>query len=168
MTATAERGPAADVLALPTPAAVRTVLEGLLGRDVVPGPGPAVTGDDAAGTVAVYARGAVPVGVLALDLRASALLGAALGLVPRGGAEACVEDGLLGPALAENVAELCNVMAPLLPAPGGGHGRLVEVHGSGLACPDDVADALRRPTGRLDLVLDVAGYGRGGMSVLLV
>lgn len=152
---------------LPTTAAVRTVLEGLLGRDVVPGPGPGVTGDDAAGTVAVYTKGPTTVGLLAFDLAGSALLGAALGLVPRGGAEASIEDGELSPLLAENVAELCNVMAPLLPAAGGGHGRLASVHGSGEACPPDVADALRRGTGRLDLLLDIAGYGRGGMSLLL-
>ena len=152
---------------LPTTAAVRSVLEGLLGRDVVPGPGPRVTADDDAGTVAVYTKGSTTVGLLALDLAGSALLGAALGLVPRGGAEASVEDGQLSPLLAENVAELCNVMAPLVPVAGGGHGRLASVHGSGEACPPDVADAMRRGTGRLDLVLDVAGYGRGGMSLLL-
>lgn len=158
---------------LPAPADVRGVLEGLLGRTVVTAPGTAVTGDDPAGTVAVYRRGRTPVGVLALDLTASALLGAALGLVPRGGAEAAVEDGVLPPALAENVAELCNVLAPLVAvlvdADGRrSHGRLAEVHGSGEECPADVADALRRPGGRLDLVLDVAGYGRGGLSLLLV
>lgn len=158
---------ATTAVELPTTAAVRGVLEGLLGRDVVPGPGPRVTGEDAAGTVAVYTRGAETVGLLAFDLAGSAILGAALGLVPRGGAEASVEDGQLSPLLAENVAELCNVMAPLVPVAGGGHGRLASVHGSGEPCPPDVADALRRGAGRMDLVLDVAGYGRGGMSLLL-
>lgn len=158
---------ATTAVELPTTAAVRGVLEGLLGRDVVPGPGPRVTGEDAASTVAVYTRGAETVGLLAFDLAGSAILGAALGLVPRGGAEASVEDGQLSPLLAENVAELCNVMAPLVPVAGGGHGRLASVHGSGEPCPPDVADALRRGAGRMDLVLDVAGYGRGGMSLLL-
>ncbi|MEJ5914279.1 hypothetical protein [Pseudokineococcus sp. 1T1Z-3] len=153
---------------LPTNLDIREVLEGLLGRDVVPSPGKGANGDDAAGTVAVYSSGPTPAGLLAMDLATSAILGAAIGLVPRGGAEAAMEDGELSPLLAENLAELLNVMAPLVPVDDGHHGRLHEVYGSGTACPPDVADALRRPTGRLDLTLEVAGYGSGQLSLLLV
>lgn len=153
---------------LPTPMAVREVLEALLGRDVVPKPG-APFAAQTGGTTAVYVDDQRrPVAVLALDLAASAVLGAALGLVPRGGAEAAVEDGELPPNLRDNVAELLNIMAPLVITGTASHGRLFEVHPSGTDCPEDVAAALRRPTVRLDLVIDVAGYGPGGFSLLRV
>jgi hypothetical protein len=46
-----------------------------------------------------------------MDLPLAAYAGAALGLIPSGGAQACIEDKELSANMGENVTEVCNIVA---------------------------------------------------------
>src|SRR5256886_16794175 len=104
----------------------RTLLEDLLGRDVTVNPAePPVSKGLGRTVVAVYTDNSTKLAaVLGLELPLAAYAGAALGLMPAGGAADCVEQGQLSAVLAENVAELCNILTSLLNQEGGPHVKL--------------------------------------------
>ena len=121
-TATTELPPAKDV---------RDLLEGLLGRDADFSDGTRVGTADV-GIVAVYVDDALRMRALVgMDLPMAASAGAAIGLVPAGGAQAAVEDGELYPNLRDNVAEVLNVMAALFNVGDAPHLKLYSTHGAG-------------------------------------
>jgi hypothetical protein len=155
--------------AIPTAKAVKDLLEGLLGRTVeVTGAEPAGTADLATAFVASYVDDSLRLSaVAALDLSLAAYVGAAIGLVPLGGAAACIRDGELSPMLAENVGEVCNVLTTLLNQDGAAHQRLYRVHRPGQQAPADVGRQLVALGARLDLDVRVAGYGAGRLWLSL-
>ena len=108
---------------LPSPKDVRDMLEELLGKDITVGDGsPASAADLKKTTVAAYVDDGNHIAAVAgMDLPLSAWIGAAIGLIPKGGAEACVEDGDLSKMVGENVREVCNIMAALLNRAGTPH-----------------------------------------------
>ena len=110
-------------LTLPGLLPVRNMLEDLLGRDVSISPADPVTAEDVPRMVlALYVDGGNRlVAVLGLDLSLAAYAGAALGLLPPGGAQDSIEDKRLSPMLAENVQELCNILTGLLNREGAPH-----------------------------------------------
>lgn len=154
---------------LPAAKSVRDLLAELLGREVTVAPGVPFVADDIDTTlVALYVDDAVRMTALVgLDLPLAAFTGAAIGLVPPGGAEACVEDGALTPMVAENVAEVCNVLTTLYHRDGAPHLRLYQVHQPGDAVPSDAAAHLVALGRRLDLQVEIAGYGTGRMALVL-
>lgn len=154
---------------LPTAQDVRRLLEGLLGRTVtvdhgtlmVPGVGRPVS-------VGVYADDRHwPVGVCCVDLPLGAAASAALGLVPVPVATAAVASGRLEADLAENLDEVLNVLAATLNAPGATHLTLRATHHAGTPVPPDVVVRALVLGRRLDLTVDVAGYGGGRLSLVL-
>jgi len=155
---------------VPAPLAVRNLLSDLLGRDVTVAPAdPVVAADVPTTVIAVYVdNGLQLTGVVGLDLPLAAFAGAALGLMPAGGAEDCVKENELSPVLAENVKELCNVLTGLLNRAGGSHHRLHHVYLPGEDHPGDVAAQLLAIGHRLDLNVDVPRYGEGRFSLSLV
>ena len=90
---------------LPPVKLIKDVLDGLLGRDVEIAPSdPMTTVDTVGGVLAVYVDdGNALRAVAGWDLPAAAHVGAAVGLVPRGGAEAAVEERYLRGNLLENL-----------------------------------------------------------------
>jgi hypothetical protein len=156
--------------AIPAAKAVKDLLESLLGRTVEVSPGdPARTGEVTPAFVASYVDNALRLTAVAgFDLPLAAYVGAAIGLVPLGGARACIQDGELSPMLAENVGEVCNVLTTLLNHDGARHTRLYAVHQPGQPAPNDVAGRLVAPGSRLDLAVTVAGYGAGRFWLSLV
>jgi len=156
---------------LPSPKDVRDMLEELLGKDITVGDGsPASAGDLQKATVAVYVDDSNRVaGVAGMDLPLSAWIGAAIGLIPKGGAEACVEDGDLSKMVGENVREVCNIMAALLNREGTPHLRLEKesVYLPGEPAPPDVQARMVALGARLDLAVSVAGYGAGRLWISL-
>lgn len=151
------------VHAPPASLAVRNLIEDLLGRDVTVSPADPPRGEDLGTSVlAVYVDDGLRLSaVLVLDLALAAYAGAALGLMPVGGAEDCIDEKLLSPPLAENVTELCNVLTGLLNREGAPHRRLYQVHLPGAALPADVASHALALGSRLDLRVEVARYGTG-------
>ena len=161
-----------DVLAqlarTPNALEVRELLTDLLGRDVVVEPADPFTGDSARGsTFAVYVDDVGTTRVVAVaDFALSAWAGAAVGLMPAGGASDAIDEGELSPMLRENLAEVLNVMAALLNEAGRPHVKLTEVHHvDAWPHPQVLADVAT--TGRrLDLVVTIPLYGKGRLSVV--
>jgi hypothetical protein len=154
---------------LPAALAVRNMLEDLLGREVTVNPANAVVAKDVPTTLlALYVDSANRLAaVLGLDLALAAYTGAALGLLPVGGAQDSIEDRGLTPMLAENVRELCNVLTGLLNKEGAPHLKLHQVYLPGEQPPSDAVAYLLALGRRVDLEVAVARYGSGRFSLSL-
>jgi hypothetical protein len=164
---------ATSVLATtPVPAAkaVRDMLTDLLGRTVevssslpyAPKPGEPTS-------VAVYVDDRTVVrAVGVVDLGFSARAGAAIGLVPSPTAEDAVGTGLLSETLAENLYEVLNIAASLLNAEGVVHVKLHEMYAAGTRPPVQIAECMQALGRRLDLGVDISGYGKGRFSLVIL
>ncbi len=160
-----------SVTPLPTAQAVRELVEGLLGRAVEAhsarlGVDLKKNRENLAGTY-LTDDGHV-VALILVDLAAAAHLGAALGLAPRSAADAAVKSGILPVQLGENIAEVLNVAASLFNAEGAPHLRLAAVYGGDIPAPADVATWSKVAAPRIDLELDINGYGTGIWSIVLL
>ncbi len=158
-----------STIALPAALAIRNLLEDLLGRDVTVSNADPLVADALKRTVvAVYVDSSTKMAaVIGLELSLAAYAGAALGLMPAGGAQDCIEDGVLSPVLAENVTELCNVLTSLLNKEGSPHLKLYKVYLPPEQPPADVQALLLALGNRTDLMVEVARYGKGKLSVSL-
>ncbi|PZM95710.1 MAG: hypothetical protein DIU79_06790 [Actinobacteria bacterium] len=155
---------------LPSAHAVRNMFEDLLGREVtVSDAAPVLLEDLPKTVVALYVDESTRLtAVMGLDLPLAAYAGAALGLLPVGGAEDCIEEGQLSPVLAENVTELCNVLTGLLNREEGNpRSKLHQVVVPGESVPQDAAAYLLALGRRIDLRVDVSRYGAGRFSLAL-
>jgi hypothetical protein len=154
----------------PLPAAkdVKDLFEGLLGKACEFHEGKTL---DASGKnlVATYVDDALVMRALVVvDLPLAVYTGAAIGLLPPGGAQDLVADGELPKNHRENAAEVLNIMASLFNTPGSPHLRLYSTHAPGEALAADVAANLAKKGGRVDYSVDVKGYGKGALAVVLV
>jgi hypothetical protein len=158
-----------NVDVLPGRRHVRNLLEDLLGRDVSVGPGDPLTAADLpTATIAMYDDSSERLyGVLGMQLCLAAHVGAALGLLPAAVAADCIDERKLFPDLAENVFGLCNVLIGLLNTAGAPSVKLSQVVYPGMPLPDDARAHLLAPGRRLDVTIDVAGYGDGKLSLSL-
>jgi hypothetical protein len=154
---------------LPAAKDVRDMLSGLVGKEVAVSPGAPVTPEpNRPVTVAIYTAPDMSVNALCvMDLGASAYTAAALALLPPGGAQDAVEeDKELSPMLLEALHEVVNVLSALFNTPGAPHSKLNRLVADGEEIPGDVAGMLAG-FNRLDLALEVPGYGKGGLSLVL-
>jgi hypothetical protein len=158
-----------STITLPASLTIRNLLEDLLGREVtVSAANPPEVDDLRRVFGAIYADSAMKmVAVAGLELPLAAYSGAALGLMPAGGAEDCVEQGTLSPVLVENVTELCNVLTTLFNTEGGPHIKLYKVYPPPEPLPSDAQALLLALGNRLDLSVEVARYGKGRLSLSL-
>lgn len=155
---------------VPVPKLVKDLLGDLLGRDVEISPGlPYAPLHGEAGTLAVYVDDATIVrAVIVADLPFSAHAGAAIGLVPAHAAESAIEEKTLPQTMEENLSEVLNICASLFNAEGLPHLRLYQVYAPGKLPPADVSACARTLGGRLDLAVEIAGYGKGRLSVVVL
>jgi hypothetical protein len=154
---------------LPAAKDVREMLEGLVGRTVDVSPGAPVTPEaDRPVAVAVYVAPDMSVNALCLmDLGASAYTAGGLALLPPGGCQDAVEeDGELSPMLVEALHEVVNVLSALFNIPGAPHSKLHKLYAPGEDVAADLAGLLAG-FNRIDLDLDVQGYGKGSLSLVL-
>jgi hypothetical protein len=160
--------PASTVL--PHTKNLRDMLMDMLGRDVHVGPsGPWAPSQREPGAVAVYIDdGWQPRAFISCCLPLSVALSASLALIPAQAAQSCVEEGQLSDDLAENLHEVLNILSALFNLPERPHLRLSTVHTPGSPPPPDVSAQLRVFGKREDLKIDVAGYGSGRLSLVLV
>jgi hypothetical protein len=148
---------------------VRDMLSGLVGKEISVSPGAPVTPEpNRPVTVAIYTAPDMSVNALCvMDLGASAYTAAALALLPPGGAQDAVEeDKELSPMLLEALHEVVNVLSALFNTPGAPHSKLNKLVPDGDDIPGDIAGMLAG-FNRLDLTLEVPGYGKGGLSLVL-
>jgi hypothetical protein len=154
---------------LPAAKDVRDMLTGLVGKPVGVNPGAPVTPTpDKPVSVAVYVDPQMAINALCvMDLAASAYTGAALALLPPGGAQDAVEeDGELSGLLVEALHEVVNVLSALFNTPGAPHSKLHKLYAPGDDLPGDIQGMLAN-FNRIDLALEVPGYGKGGLSLVL-
>jgi hypothetical protein len=158
-------------LAMVLPAAkdVRDMLTGLVGKPVAVAPGAPVTPTERSPvSVAVYVDPQLSVNALCvMDLGLSAYTAGALALLPLGGVQDAVEeDGELTDMLAEALHEVVNVLSALFNVPGAPHSKLYRLHVPGEDLPGDIAGLLAA-FNRTDLAVEIPGYGKGALSLVI-
>src|SRR4051794_262167 len=124
-------------LKLPNPKDVRDLFEDLLGRPVTVGTADPMRAEALKeALVCLYTDDQLTLGaVIGMDLPLTIYAGAALGLLPPGGAQDCVAEREVTPAVAENVREIANVMTSFFHREGGRHTKLHQVFLPGEAPP---------------------------------
>jgi hypothetical protein len=152
---------------LPVPKDVKDLFEDLLGRPVSVSPADPLRGADVPDTlVALYVDPSSRLGaVIGLGFSLTAFVGAAIGLIPPGGAEACIEDKEISKMIGENAIEVCNVLASLINHEGAARLKLHQTFLPGNTPPNDAVAHLLALGRRLDLTIDVGGYGSGLLSL---
>ena len=158
-----------SVTLLPASKDVRDMLSGLVGKPVAVSPGAPVTPEPLRPvTVAIYTAPDLSVNALCvMDLAASAYTAGALALLPPGGCQDSVEeDKELSPMQLEALHEVVNVLSALFNTPGAPHSKLDRLVKDGDDVPGDVAGLLAS-FNRLDLEIEIPGYGKGAMSLVI-
>ncbi len=152
----------------PAPKQIKDLFEGLLGRDVTLSDGAPVRLDSRPRpTTAAYLDDHKALSAVAvMDFALTAYTGAALALLPKGGAEDAIDDKTMPASLLENAAEMLNVLAAPIGDASGVHQRLHQTFGPGDVPPIDVVAGAARLGTRLDVRLDIKGYGSGLLSVV--
>jgi hypothetical protein len=156
---------------IPLPAAkdVRDMLTGLVGKPVTVSPaGPVTPAPDKPVSVAVYVDPQMNINALCvMDLALSAYTGGALALLPPGGCQDAVEeDGELSGMMTEALHEVVNVLSALFNTAGAPHSKLHKLIAPGDEIDGDIAGMLAA-FNRIDLLVEVPGYGKGGLSLVL-
>ena len=154
--------------ALPERQQIKDLFEGLLGRDVSISDGSPVDPSASVGPMlGVYVDDQNHLSaVVLMDFPLAAYAAAALGLVPKGGADASIEDGELSAMLCENAGEILNVLAAPIGDASGVHQRLDQTITPTDPLPGDVAAWTATLGSRIDLTLEIKGYGSGDLSVV--
>lgn len=153
---------------LPPAKDIRDLFEGLLGRDIQVAPcDPPATASCAALGLYVSDHERMTA-VVCLDLPLAARVGTSIALIPPGGADAAIEDGVLTPAVLDNVAETLNVLAGVLNQHSDVHQRLFATYRGVAEAPGDAAALAAAVGNRLDLTVDIQKYGPGVLSCILV
>ncbi len=153
---------------LPTAKDVRDLFEGLFGKDVTVSPGEPVSLNDKP-AVAVYVDPTLAATALVLvDLPLGAWLAGALALLPKGGLEDAIDEGKLSPMHLEALYEVVNIAASMFNAPGAEHLKLHQLHAAGTPLPPMVRAQSLTLGRREDVSLEIAGYGKGQLSVVMV
>jgi len=159
----------ADTRVLPTSKDAKDILTGLVGKPVAVAPGAPVTPTERSPvSVAVYVDPHLNVNALCvMDLALSAWTAGALAMLPPGGVQDAVEeDGELTAMLVEALHEVVNVVSALFNVPGAPHSKLHALYAAGDDVPGDIAGMLSA-FNRLDLAVEVPGYGKGGLSLVI-
>ncbi|HZC72536.1 MAG TPA: hypothetical protein VE442_17700 [Jatrophihabitans sp.] len=147
---------------MPSTKDFKDLVEGLLGRDVaLTDSQQRIVADDPM-VVGVFVDPSRQIAACAaFDLPLAIYLGAAVALTPPGGAQDMVADGELTSMVAENLFEIFNVMSALFHNDAHAQETLGEMYLPGHTLPPQVTAWLSHPTGRLDLDVEVSGYGSG-------
>jgi hypothetical protein len=154
---------------LPVTKEVRDLLEELLGRTVNVEPADPIRQADLANTtISVYRDNDASIGaIVGMDFKLTVYAAAAIGLVPPGGAEACIEDREISAMLAENAIEVCNILTSLLHQAHQPHLKLDQTYLPGQSPSTDATAHSVAIGRRLDLTVEIAGYGSGKLSIVL-
>lgn len=153
---------------IPTRHAIRTLVEGLVGRDVDLQDTDPPSGGKITNLVGVYVTDALKVSALAvLDLEGAARIGGALGMLPRAIVDEAIDALTLPGLLRDNAYEVLNVLAAVFNLENHPHVRLYQLYGPGGSIPADVLALSQLAGSRMDVVLTVAGYGEARLSIVV-
>jgi len=158
--------PASTPALLPNPKDVRDLIEGLIGKDVTVGTGAPLSLNEKP-ALAVYVDPLMATTAICLvDVPLAAWCAGAFALLPKGGLEDAIDEGELSDMHLEVLYEVVNVMAALFNGGGITHSKLHKLYAPGEAIPGDLA-GLAAAFNRIDLTVDVDGYGKGNLSIVL-
>ncbi|XBH22161.1 hypothetical protein V5R04_02735 [Jonesiaceae bacterium BS-20] len=156
---------------LPKAQEVRELLENLVGRNIElltggpmvdpAGPGGAVVAEFVSDSFALNA-------LVVMDVPAAAHISAALALIPAAVSAEAAQQGELTDLFLEATHEVCNVISALFNKEGAPHLRLGTVHPPQTELPNDISSWVMAYVARLDLELEVTGYGQGNLSILVL
>ena len=153
---------------LPHPKDVRDLLHDLMGRDVdvnvidawVPTP------RDCAALGEFVDDGMRLRAVMVVDLPLAVYCGAAVGLLPAGGAHDMIDERDHSPTVLENLYEVLNVMSALLNFGDNDHVKIAGMYPPGAEFPQDSVQLVQGLIARLDLGVSIDGYGAGRMGLI--
>lgn len=150
---------------LPTADAIAKLISSLVGKNVTAKAGPALTQPPPGGAVGVCVDDTTSVAaVIVADVPLAAAAGAALAMIPPAAAQDAVRAGGLPPNIADNFHEVANIMCSALTASGGRGVRLADFAVS--AVPASAEPVLGGTGARLDLEIEVQGYGKGSLAIV--
>lgn len=154
---------------LPDAKSVRDLLGVLLNRQVEVAAGDAWAPEPAdLAVLAEFVDDRLRLRALAvLDLPLAMYAGAAIGLLPPGGADDMIDARSPGAMVLENLREVLTVLASVFAVPDAGHVKMWMMRPPGTPLPADVDAACRRQVGRLDLEVTIDGYGGGRLALIL-
>ncbi|WP_372716110.1 hypothetical protein [Immundisolibacter sp.] len=152
---------------LPTAQAVGKLIASLVGRNATAQPTQAFKQVPKGAVVAVCVDEAKKtVAIIVADVAVAAAAGASLAMIPASAAQDAARNGILPQNIADNFREVANVMTSLFTA---GSGRVVRLAEFAVGTvPEEAGPVLAGPGGRLDLEIEVQGYGKGVLSLLVV
>jgi two-component system chemotaxis response regulator CheY len=153
----------------PKAAQVAGMLHGLLRRAVTASPAPPIPLPPRDGrTIVEYRRDggdpAVACGIF--DVPFAARAGAAFSLIPALAAAEMIVSRRLTDVVAENLHEVLNVMSRLLDSGGSARISLGPIHRPGEPLARELAARIAKPGARIDLCVEIAGYGKGNLTLL--
>ncbi|MDO5672827.1 MAG: hypothetical protein Q4G30_08270 [Actinomycetaceae bacterium] len=156
---------------LPTAKEIRDVFEGLLGRTVEVETDYEIIDPHAefGACTALFVDGLQRMYAIAvMDLDLAAYVGAALALLPPGAAQDAINEGNIGDHIIENVYEVLNVLSSLFNKPGAPHLSIYLMYTPGEKLPPDVHETATSYVERRDSILDIEGYGKGRLGILVL
>jgi len=159
----------APVSPLPSAPELRELVEGLLGRpvDATIGTGAVNPIEQPGAVVGVYTDDRMALrAIVLMDLSLAANIGASIALIPPAQALKAEEDGVMPENLFENVVEVFNVAAASFNQPDAPHVKLYQTYAPMQPLPADVQKWVLAFVRRLDMRLEISGYGGGRISVL--
>jgi two-component system chemotaxis response regulator CheY len=156
-------------LKLPRAPQVAGLLKELLRRAVTASPTPAIPLPPRIGhVIAEYSR--VDDGALVacglFDISSAVRVGAALSLIPSGVVAEAIKDRQVTDIVAENLHEVLNVMARLFGGAGDSGVHLSRVHRHDEPLSPEFSARLPKPKARIDICVEIAGYGKGNLTLL--
>ena len=155
-------------MADPTPQAVATLFTGILGKSVTAAKGAVYNPTAVEPRMIAVFRGdeSDPIWVCLVDLALTAYAGAALVMLPAEAAKEVITKRQADESLGENFAEILNICSQLFTTTTARPVRLQEtVWGKGAG---QAPAGAKKPTPafRLDMLVKIAGYGDGKLSLL--
>ena len=154
--------------ALPAPKSIGELLSGLLGKEVTVTEGePLALGSENPSTVVVYIKSDKKIGAVCIcGLNLASNAGAALSLIPAEVAAENASSGRLSTEIYENFREILNIVSGLFNGTGAPHVVLSQVGMIPNPIPENLAGLFSNALARLNLDVEISGYGPGKMSLL--
>jgi hypothetical protein len=140
----------------------------LLGREVKVAKGDRIrTGARDKYTLGVFvAENQDIVGVCVTDFPLASNFGAALSLFPPHKAKKCIDEGEIEATIWENTLEVYNVVSRYFHDAHEGMVQLGPTWRDGEQVPVEVRKFMRASTDRVDLIVNINGYGHGAMALI--
>ena len=105
--------------------------------------------------------------VVVTDLPLAVYCGAAVGLLPAGGARDMIDEHDPSPTCLENLYEVLNVMSAVLNFGDNDHVKIASMYPPGTEFPADCQQLVHGTVGRLDVSVSIDGYGSGRLALIV-